>query len=842
MHRSLFLQLRVSKIARLILLGLAWALLVAMPRLAAAHDAVVPPVPLTQSLGQWPDQPHDHDLIVPVQLQVAPDGTVESVTIEASLGPQFDNAAIAAAKTFTFTPAQKAGKPVSARIRSVVRFQGSPATNLPTGPNASSASPQASTPPVYPTSPTPTPARTSSATSVDQTSLVSGKPSKTAPPNVSTQSIPPVDVNIQGQLPPRSASETVRTAENIRAVPRRTGSDALLVVPGVFLTQHSGEGKAHQIFLRGFDAVHGQDVEVWLGGVPVNEVSNVHGQGYADLHFVLPETIGQVRGQPGTFDPRQGDFAVAGTVRYDLALDDPGFIAKGTLGTFGTKRLFLAYHPPSMDAATFAAAELYSTDGFGPSRAASRASLTAQAQYDIGPVRARILAAAATGRFDSPGVLPLAQLQRGQVDRFATLDPKQGGQSTRVQVGLDLTNHQGTDKWSLAPYFIFRNLRLRNNFTGFLLDPVDGDSTQQINDSITVGATAFYRRKIQILHPTDTFEIGLSARNDWIDQSQRRLSFVSDAVTADLVHANVRATDIGAYIDGQIRPVSRLTIRGGLRADGLSYATENKLDGQGQARSAMGFHLGGKGTVDFLAAPGFHLLAAAGQGFRSPQARSLGDGERTPFASVNSFELGARYKNQVFDAYAAGFYTMLDKDLVFDHVTGRNESVPSTQRAGFSLDATLRPSSAFLATVSVTYTHASFTGSDERYTSGDLLPYVPQLVARTEAAFTPYLTTLWKRSLTAHLGFGTTLLHSRPLPYAEIGHDIFTADTRLGLRLKELELTADFTNLFDAKYYDGEFVYTSAWDRSSAPSLLPSRHVTIGPPFGAFFSLTLRLS
>jgi iron complex outermembrane recepter protein len=548
-----------------------------------------------------------------------------------------------------------------------------------------------------------------------------------------------------------------------------------------------------------------------------------------------------VRGQPGTFDPRQGDFAVAGTVRYDLGLDEPGFTAKGTLGTFGVKRLFLGYHPPKMSSATFAAAEVYATDGFGPSRAASRASLTGQVEYDIGPVRARVMASAMTGRFDSPGVLRLSDIERGTVDRLATYDPKQGGQSTRTQVVIDLTNRDGQDRWSLAPFFVLRNLRLRNNFTGYLVDPVNSDSFQQINDAVTVGATGHYRRTIPLLSPTDAFEVGIYARNDWIDQSQRRLSSLDDATTAELVAGKVRATDVGAYVDAQLRPWRRLTLRGGLRADGLSYSTENLLPGQGQARSAMGFHIGGKGTVDLTLLPGLHAIAAAGQGFRSPQARALGEGEKTPFATVNSFEVGLRYKDSVFDAYAAAFYTMLDKDLVFDHVTGRNESVPSTQRAGFSADIVARPAPYLLATVSVTFTHATFTGSDQRYQAGDLLPYVPQLVARTELAYTPTITTLWRRPLTAHVGLGTTLLHGRPLPYDEIGHDIFTADARLSARLKEVEILCDLTNLLDARYFDGEFVYSSSWDRGRAPSLVPLRHVTVGPPFGAFFSLAVHL-
>ena len=106
------------------------------------------------------------------------------------------------------------------------------------------------------------------------------------------EATPPVaQVEVTGQRKVKSASTRAIGRDVLEAAPQRTGSDLLRTVPGVFLSQHSGEGKAHQIFLRGFDAVHGQDVELWVGGAPVNDVSNIHGQGYADLHFVIPEVV-----------------------------------------------------------------------------------------------------------------------------------------------------------------------------------------------------------------------------------------------------------------------------------------------------------------------------------------------------------------------------------------------------------------------------------------------------------------------------------------------------------------------------------------------------------------------
>lgn len=792
--------------------ALSAAVLASSPALAAPD--VAPPVSKSAPAAEWPagHTPTPHDIVVPVVLVVGADGAVAGVELEASLDPELDAAAIATAARWTFEAARDGkGKAVRAKIRGLVRFKGAPPVAPPPPPVAP--------PPVAPAVPAASPA---------------------PPPAAPT----PLEARVVGDAPPRSASDAVRKRDVIAAAPHRTASDLLLVVPGVFVTQHSGQGKAHQIFLRGFDAVHGQDVEIWVAGAPVNEVSNVHGQGYADLHFVMPEVVERIRSKPGAYDPRQGDFAVAGSIGYDLGYAEPGITVSGTLGSFGERRLFLAYHPESAPSTTFAAFETQSTDGFGPSRAARRTSAIAQVDFDLGGAASlRAMVSTYAARFDSAGVLRLADVDRGALDRFATYDPKQGGDSSRTQVVLALGRDDDRERssWSLAPYFVLRSLRLRSDFTGYLTDEVEGDSDQQINEAVTVGGTGFYRRRLEILSGDDTLEAGFSVRNDWITQSQRRLSAVNDQTRRTLVDASIRATDVAGYLDASIRPVRRLVLRGGLRVDGLSYGVQDRVDADsGAARAALGAHVGGKATVDVATLPGLHLVASYGDGFRSPQARSLGDGERTPFTTVRSFEGGLRYAmGEAIQASAAVFHTRLSGDLVFDQVTARNEPVPSTQRTGVAVDLTMRPRSWLTQTASVTYTRATFTDSDANYHAGDLVPYAPQLVARADVAATPRIAELWHRELRARVGVGLTFLAARPLPYAEMGHDVFLADATAGLRWKEVELKLDVFNLLDAQWFDGEFTYASNWKRGAVPDLVPARHVTVGAPRTIFVTLSL---
>lgn len=616
----------------------------------------------------------------------------------------------------------------------------------------------------------------------------------------------------------------------LRAAPHRTAGDALRVVPGVNLTQHSGEGKAHQIFFRGFDAVHGQDLELWAGGAPVNDVSNLHGQGYADLHFLMPEVLREIQSSPGVYDPRQGDFAVAGSMRLTLGYSEPGVTAKATAGSFGTRRTFLAYHPRDAREETFAAFENYSTDGFGPSRSAQRTAAVAQALFDLGEqATGRILVTHHVGRFASAGVVRLDDLRRGR-DPFATYDPSQGGDSSRSQLVLELsdaTEQAGErHRWSLAPFVVLRGMRLRQNFTGYLDDP-GGDGAQQLNDATTAGLTASYRRPWSLLSRRDLIEAGVYARSDRIEQSQRRLESASGRVRKVEVDAKVRAADVAGYLDALLYPWKRLALRGGVRVDGLGYTT---VDAGGQARSAQGARLNRRATAELILAPGLSASVSYGEGFRSPQARSLAEGQSAPFTTVASQELGLRYRNDALRGSAAVFRTVLSDDLAFDQARARNERTPATLRLGGAVEMVARPVPWFTSSVSLTYTRATFRRSEGEYVAGALLPYVPQLVGRSDLSFEPTLGRVLGRPLEGQLGAGISFYHRRPLPYGEFGRDAFLLDLRAGVKRDHLRLTLDAFNALDDRWFDGEFVYASRFDRGQGASLVPARHATLGPP------------
>jgi len=672
-----------------------------------------------------------------------------------------------------------------------------------------------------------------------------------------------LEVSVQGERAPlvRSASQTTRERDVLAACPHRTGGDLLQEVPGVFITQHSGQGKAYQIFYRGFDAVHGQDLELQVAGAPVNEVSNIHGQGYADLHFVPPEVVSRITILPGNYSPEQGDFAVAGTIRYELGYEEPGVTAKATSGSFGERRVFLAYHPSQAPAATFAAFENQRTDGFGPDRAASRTSAIAQGAWEVSGGRLRLMSSGYAGRFDSPGVVALADLDAGRLGRFDTYGVAQGGFSSRYQLVGQYDAEQGDGaRLELTPYAIRRVLELKQNYTGYLLDETHGDSTQLLNESTTLGFTGQYQHPLRWLSEGDGLTVGVSVRTDFIEQQQLDVSSAGSTVLRAVVDARIRATDAAGWLELALAPTRWLHLRGAWRLDGLAYAVIDETPASearagadpdafarklrpvspgGQARSSMGTHSGPRATLDATLSPELHAVVSWAEGFRSPQARSLGDGERAPFTTVQSSEAGLRYATDGFLGTWSVFRTTLDGDLVFDAATTRNEAVPGSERLGSAAEFTARPNAWFVSSGSVTYTRATFRQSDATYAAGDELPYVPQLVLREQLAFTPRLGRLGQRELQGRLGTALTGMLRRPQPYGQFGHEVFLVDATGEVRLREVALGLDVFNVLDARWYDSEFTYSARWDRSGPARLVPERYVTVGAPRTILLTLSL---
>lgn len=635
---------------------------------------------------------------------------------------------------------------------------------------------------------------------------------------------------VRGARAPHSASEVTVPQDVVQAAPKGGATDLLRLVPGLVASQHSGEGKAQQLFLRGFDAVHGQDVELLVAGLPVNEVSHVHALGYADVNWLIPDAVREVRVTEGSYRAFQGDFAVAGTVQYELGLEEPGLTVAASYGSFNRLRLFAGFRPTEAPE-TFAAMEYVQGDGFGPQRAFGRVSLLGQATLKVGPARLRAVLGSAGSRFDSPGVVRQDAVDAG-AGFYDAYGLRQGGSASRHQLllGVELPHESG--KTSFEAYGVLSDLRLKNNFTGFLQHP-EGDGLEQQQSNGLLGARAYHRRHF---HPFDslvTLELGLGGRRDGLHQSQRGYREADGSPYRDDFSAAITQTAVNAWTEVAWQPARWRFMLGG-RLDVLHFEVKDELafDGQGATRAAFGPHWALKAGVERALGEAWRLFLNYGDGFRSPQARSLSDGEGAPFVHVRGAEVGASFLASAVDVRAALFGSHVANDFFFDHTVGTTVYVGSTLRGGAQATVSTRPVEGLVLAASLTGATAHVLESDS------LLPYFAPLVGRVDASYARAFS-LWGLTWTPRVGTAVTLIGPRPLPYDEFSRTVFLWDVRAALRVGRVEVVLDVQNLLGSPWRDGEFVFPSAWGPSAQPSLLPARHFTAGAP--RQFALTLEV-
>jgi iron complex outermembrane receptor protein len=881
-------------------LGLFWAVLAAALPLPAAAAASQPAPTLTapevqeQVLATYPADARAaaRQARVVVLATVDKTGRVTAVELSESAGEPFDSAALAAARRWRFAPARSDGQVIESQVQIPFLFQPPRSEPMPPVPvvpgnekpaDGSAAAVRA------------LPGGAKAAGQVDDRPIEKG-PAGQSPADKSPADVPAADgplaetgtakgtfsTTVTGKrLPPpsRGAADFHVEIGALSAVPRKNASEALKLVPGILLTNDGSEAHADQVFLRGFDAREGQDIEFSVGGVPINESGNLHGNGYSDTHFILPELISALRVIEGPFDPRQGNYAVAGSADYELGLTQRGLTAKFSAGQFGTFRGLLLWGPQGGREGTFAAAELYETAGFGQNRDGRRATVMAQYEGRSGNHLVRLTAQAYIASFHSAGVVREDDYRSGRVGFFDTYDAKQGADTGRYSVSGLLESRFGSFLLRNQVFAIARPMRLRENFTGFLLDPQEptqnphgqrGDLIDLESLAGTLGARGFGRLSGDLFGQTQEIEVGYFARGDLAQNSQQRL----EAATGNPYHVETdlesRLGNIGMYVDLNLRPHRYVALRGGLRGDLFTYDVLDKCavqsvahpsrenpPGDASCLSQQDFGKYREPTqrstttgsallprVTLVLGPLWGISAAVsyGQGLRSIDPVYITQDAKTPFASAQSVDAGLSFGRRLgpieLSLRSAFFQTRVDRDLIFSQTAGRNLLSTGTTRIG-SASAVRALGRFFDVAANLTYVRATFDDT------GLLIPYVPDWVVRFDGSLFGELP--WAklrirgRAIRGTLASGFTYVSPRPLPQGERSNPIAILDLQatVGIWLFDLGLTA--TNLFDAQYRLGEYNYASDFGSQPFPTLVPMRHFSAGAPRQMMFSLSVNL-
>lgn len=542
-------------------------------------------------------------------------------------------------------------------------------------------------------------------------------PDVAAPSGVDTLDPRAGDVGIA-----QSASQGFIAADDLMAKPVYRTGELLEAVPGVVVTQHSGEGKANQYFVRGFNLDHGTDLAISVDGMPVNMRTHGHGQGYADTNFLIPEIVRGLFFRKGPYFASEGDFASAGAVHLDVADKLERNFAQVEIGSFGHRRTVTGMSAPAgLNGTMLVAGEAVTFDGPWD-RPDDVQKLNGVLRYSNGTYANgfAVTAMAYSGKWYATDQIPLRAVDDGRTDRWGYIDPTDGGSSHRYSLSGRWAETTADTATRVSAYAIKSDLQLFNNFTYFLADPVNGDQFQQMDDRTIVGGSAsrtYFHTLAGGVRSETT--VGVQGRYDDIDVglfNTKERQYLS-TVRKD----HVQEGSIGIFAENTLHWTSWLRTSAGLRGDLYSADVDSDFEpNSGEDTDAI---LSPK--LGLVLGPWDHseLYLNAGTGFHSNDARGTvttidpvsGDPVSTAPFLVRSkgAEIGVRTQpNRNVTSTLSGFILDFDSEIVFVGDAGTTEASRPSRRIGleYTLEARLLP---WLSLdLDAAYTHARFTADD----------------------------------------------------------------------------------------------------------------------------------
>ena len=340
-----------------------------------------------------------------------------------------------------------------------------------------------------------------------------------------------------------SANEGRANNEELSQRPTVRRGELLEVIPGVIVTQHAGGGKANQYFVRGYNLDHGTDFHVGLDGMPANYRTHSHGQGYADINFIVPEFIDHLTYFKGPFKASFGDLSTAGGAEYELFDRLPQGMLSLTYGSDDYARLL---YGDSWDIGSGSLSfGLEYTHENGPwlrENDYNRYNLFAKYHQGDEDNYFSITGLAHTGEWNSSDQIPLRAVQSGMLDRFGAIDDTTGGETSRYSLSTRWQRSDDRGTTHLDAWVGAYDLELFSNFTYFLNDPVRGDQFEQNESRIFAGLNLWHRWDYQIGGMESKSTLGFQTRNDFIndiglhltEQRQRYRTIRQDDVNATI--------------------------------------------------------------------------------------------------------------------------------------------------------------------------------------------------------------------------------------------------------------------------------------------------------------------
>jgi hypothetical protein len=519
------------------------------------------------------------------------------------------------------------------------------------------------------------------------------------------------------------ASQMTVTGQDLNSRPVTRPGEILEAAPGLAVVDHADGGKANQYYLRGYNLDHGTDLAIFVDDMPINLPTHAHGQGYADLNWLMPETVNSLDIRKGPYFADVGDFANAGTLAINLRDSVSQRIIEESAGSFGYERLFTMGSTKLGGGSLLYAGEVNTYDGpwVTPDDMHKVSGLL---RYSQGTATDGFSATAMgySNSWTSTDQIPLRAIQSGLVGLYGELDPTDGGDTSRASLSARMAQTLDDGSWKANAYLVKYELDLFNNFTWYLTDPVNGDQVHQHDSRVYGGAGASRTIEGSLFNrPTETV-FGFQSRYDDIDlalSNTVQRQFLS-AVLSD----HVNETDAGVYAESTVHWADWLKTTFGWRGDYYAASVDSMLQPANSGRSQMAI---GSPKFRMVIGPFYktELFVGAGMGYHSNDARSTAvtevpgdpttpEGASPLLVRSRGAEIGIRSKAVLgLDSSVSLFYLHQDSELFFDGDTGDTTPGLPSQRTGVEFTNDYRPASWIHLDADLALTRARFLGYDE---------------------------------------------------------------------------------------------------------------------------------
>ncbi|HEY8387738.1 MAG TPA: TonB-dependent receptor [Parasegetibacter sp.] len=623
---------------------------------------------------------------------------------------------------------------------------------------------------------------------------------------------------------------------DIHLRPINNSQEILRMVPGLFIGQHAGGGKAEQIFLRGFDIDHGTDIRLTVDGMPVNMVSHAHGQGYADLHWTIPELIEKVNFNKGPYFTDKGNFTTAGFVEFKTRDFLENNFVKAEGGQFNTFRglagiNLIESRKDRRDQSLYFAGEASFTKGYFDSPQ-NFYRYNGVIKYHGSISANSTMTASLTGftsSWDASGQIPDRAVEAGLIGFYGAIDDTEGGRTSRYNANLQmLTNLK--DGGSLRNQFFYSryDFELYSNFTFYKEDPDNGDQIRQKEDRNILGYNGSYQNQFFIGKTITETRVGIQLRYDDVNNIELTRTRNRKENTNEIMLGDVGEFNGAVYASQRLEFSGNFDVTAGARVDYFNNRYNDKL--AGELLKTNSFIVSPKLKFNIRLNDKVQLYLYNGRGFHSNDTRvAVAQYGKKVLPPAYGSDLGGVFKiGKNLVVQSALWYLWLDQEFVYVGDEGVVEAGGRTRRIGFDLSA-------------------RYEIIRNLFLDGDLSLARPRALdvekAESYLPLAPRFTSVGGITYRKQSGWNGSLRYrymgDRPAneDNSVIAKGYFVVDAAINYTRKKWEAGLSVQNLFNTKWKETQFDTESRLQFEPDP--VSEIHFTPGTPFFARLSLTV---